>query len=700
MALISKIREKGWVLVLVLGLALFSFIIQAFVENSNSLSVGDANTIARVNGKAIATDKFNQYKDKVYGKSQADPYAVEETVLNHFVDGELIKSIADKVGLGVPTEELLDLEFGTKNLSPVIMQRFTGEGGGVNYPMLQQIKGAIDSKQLPADYREFWALQEDEIIQDRLQSKYTNMIAKAIVTPKWQAEMGFQEGNQRTSFTYVRVPFEKVDLATVKPTDADFASYLDKNKEQFYQNEETRTIDYIAIDVVPSLQDSLEAMKVVTTKATGWATSASDSAHFAGIRTDINKFYTNKAQLGTLGDTLSKTATGTIIGPLVADGRYTMAKVMSRQAMPDSVRARHILIKADQMGPKAAEALCDSILGVVKSGTTSFDSLAARYGTDGTRTKGGDLDWFGFGAMVPEFQEAAFFTLEQGRPSKVRTSFGYHVIEVTGKKFKTNESGMRVAMINEIIKPMAATKQAARQKAEELAANCKTIEALTAAAEKQSVVVSAGSPARKQDANLGQIAAGNEGRAIVRWAFLPDTKEGAVSKTVFETRDPLTLEPSKYIVAVVKSVRPKGYARVSDVKAQITTQVTNKKRADMLLAQVGGVNSLAALATQFGVPVDTAQMAAFASPSLGAGGFEPRVVGHAFGIPEGQTSKVFAGNSGIFIVSGAKPTTPAAPPADVSMFKRPFSGAVVGQLRQRLMPSLKRDMKLDDLRNQ
>jgi peptidyl-prolyl cis-trans isomerase D len=701
MALIGKIRQNGWILITALGVSLFGFIVNEFVQNKNQYSQGDANTIGRVNGTEIKRSTFDAYQAMVYGNSKSDPFQVRSQVFSYFVEEALVKETAENVGLGVSKEELLDLEFGTAP-SPIIQQRFANESGMVNMQQLQQIKAAIDAKNLPADYRQYWAVQEEEIIKERLQSKYASMVAKAVYTPKWQAEMGFMENNHRFNFNYVRIPYDKVDPGEVKPTDADYASYLEANKEQFYQADETRTLEFAVLDVVPTTADTATAMKLINTALAGWATASNDSAYVTA--TDGGNWsaaFKTKAELPpSIADTLAKTGTGSIIGPIMADGTYMIAKVLARKAVPDSVRARHILIKPDQIGLEGAEKLVDSLLYVLASKKTSFDSLAARFGTDGTATKGGDLNWFGPGSMVKEFNDAAFYTLEQGKPAKVLTNFGWHVIEVTGKKFTTNQSGMQLALITERIAPSKGTQSNFRQKAEAMARDCKTYDQLLAAATKAGIQLSPAPAARENDFQVGAMANGQDARDILRWAFGPDSKSGAVSKVVFTQQDMNGgYFDAKYLVAAVKSIRPKGYAKVADVKEQIETQVANRKRADILMAKIKDTGNMEALASQFGVQVDQAANVNFLSPSLAAAGFEPKVVGRALGLADGQISKAIPGNSGVYVVSKGVMANPIETPADLTMFKRQLSSGISGQVRQRLFSVMKKTAEVEDMRS-
>ncbi len=107
---------------------------------------------------------------------------------------------------------------------------------------------------------------------------------------------------------------------------------------------------------------------------------------------------------------------------------------------PERVKASHILIQADAsptsptgLTDEAAKKLASDLLARLKAGE-DFAALAKKYSADpGSRSKGGDLDWFSKGAMVPEFEKAAFALKKGGLSDVVKTQFGYHIIKVTGR---------------------------------------------------------------------------------------------------------------------------------------------------------------------------------------------------------------------------------------------------------------------------
>ena len=91
----------------------------------------------------------------------------------------------------------------------------------------------------------------------------------------------------------------------------------------------------------------------------------------------------------------------------------------------EQVRASHILVKSE----KEAQ----DILVQIKQGG-NFEALAKKYSVDSAGAKGGDLGWFGKGAMIPEFDKVVFAMKEGELSGVVKTQFGYHIIKLTGKR--------------------------------------------------------------------------------------------------------------------------------------------------------------------------------------------------------------------------------------------------------------------------
>ncbi|HZW22847.1 SurA N-terminal domain-containing protein [Noviherbaspirillum sp.] len=116
-----------------------------------------------------------------------------------------------------------------------------------------------------------------------------------------------------------------------------------------------------------------------------------------------------------------------------------------RFAEEEQRRASHILIKADKgaaaADKAAAKEKAEKLLEQVRKNPGDFAKLAKEHSQDpGSAERGGDLDFFAKGMMVPSFEEAAF-KLKQGEISNVvESDFGYHIIQLTGIKPGTTKS--------------------------------------------------------------------------------------------------------------------------------------------------------------------------------------------------------------------------------------------------------------------
>ncbi len=696
MALIGKIRKNGWILIVLLALALGGFILMDIVKNASNYSAGDVNTLARVNGREIKRSDFEAYQSLIYTNAE-NPYQARQQSWDYFLEQAIVSQEAEKLGLGVDREELRELEFGDA-LSPVILQRYRTAEGQPDRNYLNSVKNAIDNNQLDQagpNFRASWAEQEKEIVKDRLESKLTAMVSKAIYTPKWQAEMVFRENNERLDFRYVRIGFDKVTDQDAPVTDADYEAYLKENPKLYEQKEETRVINYISFDVIPTAADTVAARDAVAAMTAGLRTAANDSLYVVGKNGTYDAGYKAKADLSPLlGDTLMKLPIGTIAGPFLDGNTWNVTKVIDRKVVPDSVRVSHI---AMQNNPDN-ERRIDSLLNLLNTGKARFDSLASRFSQDTkSAAKGGDLGWVG---RTPEGNELAnliFYKAEEGKYYRLKNAQVLQLVQVTGKKFTKNETGVRAIYLSQRIEPSKATQQTVKDKATALVQQAKTLEAFTTQATQQNLSVLTSAPLKSSDFSVGVLSSGDDARDVVRWAFDKNTKLNGVSSEVFAFRDAAGgYFDSKYVVAALKSISPKGPATVASLKAnpEADTRVKNRKKAEVITAKMlQNAGDLAAIAAAWGVSVDTAR-----GTSMMQAGSEPRVVGAAFALAKDAVSAPVTGNSGVYVVSPLNEKPQIQIPADLTMFRKQATSSTVSSFRIGLMDAVKKAAEVDDFR--
>ncbi|MCB9305285.1 MAG: peptidylprolyl isomerase [Lewinellaceae bacterium] len=695
MALIGTIRKNGWILIVAMTLALGGFILMDIVQNTSNYAAGDVNTLGKVNGVEIKRSEFDTYQALIYNRSET-PYQARTQSWEYFVERSIVTQEAEALGLGVDREELRDLEFGD-NLSPLIIQRYQGEGGGPDRNYLANVKNAIDNNQgLQPEFLATWAEQEKEIIKERLQEKMTAMVTKGLYAPKWQAEMVFRENNQRLDFSYVRIPYDKVTDAEAPVTDADYEAFLKENPHLYDQKEETRVIDYVTFDVVPTATDSASAHDAVASLVDGLNSAENDSVFVISKNGTYNGGYRIKSELpAVIADTLLKLPLGTVVGPYLDGNTWGIAKILDRKQVPDSVRISHI---AMQNSPDN-ERRIDSLLNVLNSGQARFDSLAARFSQDTkTAALGGDLGWVARTAEGNDLANLVFYKAEQGKYYKLKNPQVLQLVTVTGKKFENNHTGVKVVFLTQRIEPSKSTQMAVKDRAVALVQQAKTIEELESAATQQNLQVLPSAPLKANDYNVGVLPGGDDARDIVRWTFDEKTKTGAVSQQVFVFRDPAGgYFDSKYVVAALKSTTPKGAATIATLKAtpEADQKVKNRKKAEVIKSKMmQNAGDLAGIASTWGVTVDTAR-----STAIAQGGSEPRVVGAAFSLEKGAVSAPIVGNSGVYIVSPVSDKLEQQLPADLTMFRRQASSSAASMFRVNLMNSMRDAVDIDDFRS-
>lgn len=700
MALISTIRKNSALIVVLIALGLLGFIIQDMTAGQNSIFGSMQSSIGKINGQKVDLNEFNRTESILYAGSAGDIYARRSALWDYFVEKALIDQEGEKLGLGVSKNELNDLQFGPEP-SPIIMQRFMDQTTGqLNREQLNSLKQQITSNTMTATARSYWAIQEQEIIKDRIQTKLVNMVSKGMYMPSWAAEMSQKESATMMELVYTRIPFDAIDNAEVSVSDEDYASYLKENPGLFKFTEEARKIGLVTFEVKPTKADSLAQRNKIAKTIADWKKATNDTVFVEQNLGTIDGAYVKREALLQSADSIFNLPIGGIFGPYVEGNAYRAVKLLDRKVVPDSVKSRHILIRPDAVTPlPVAKARIDSIKGVIEKGTATFEAMAARFGQDGTSMSGGDLGYSGPGGMVKPYDDLIFYQAEQGKLYTVETQFGVHLVEVTGKKITSNSSGVRVAYISEVIKPSKETETKRFEEAQRfLNANNKDVEGMLAAAKKIKGVTQETSPAvNANEFFVGSLGAGQTSREIVRWAF--GAAKGEVAPDIYTFTDPTEFYTNKYVIAGVKTIFKPGNATADQVKEDIETVVINRKKGELIVDKIKG-KGVEAAAAQYSAKVDTLRNIRFNQSFLPNNvGSEPRFNAYSFKLKQGQTSKPFAGNNGVYVVNAFNVSTPASATADVNQLKTTLAGSARAQVATRFMPAFRKMAKIKDNRS-
>ena len=670
MSVINKIREKsGWAVGFI-GISITLFVLGDLFGNNTIFGGGNNQTLGEIDGKEINVQDFQSRMDVMRQNYEAQTGRAageqELTALREQAWNQMIIDIAyrkqyDKLGLAVTDEEKTDMVQGN-NISPAIQQAFANPTTGA-FDKSAVVNYLKNLKTLPLPQQQSWADFEKNLYADRLRQKYEGIIQMSSYVTKAEAEKEYMAQNTKANLRYLYVPFYSMPDTTIKVTDSQLSSYLKDHKDE-YKGIDSRTIQYVTFPVVPNPEDSATLNDEIKNLARGLASATNDSA-YARMNSDIavptTMSYANMSD--QLKAAVSTFVPGGVYGPYREGNTYFIYKYGgTRQDSLSTVRASHILISFENPSDSAKAATrqkAENILNQLRGGA-NFEALAATNSTDqNSAQRGGDLGYFqNNGGMVKPFEDAVFSMNGTGLiPRLVESQYGYHIIKVTDAKSNTL---YRLATIAKTIAPSQATRDDAYRKADQFAASVSNKEEFDAAVAKDKSLVIA--TATRIPENANNVNAIQNAREIVRWAFNDKTGLNKVSQ-VFETDD-------QYVVAVLTGQTDADDVKVDDFRDELTAKVRNQLKAEQIINKLGTVSDLEAAAKKYGAGalVETADEVTLATGLLSSAGFDPYALGKGFGLKQGQKTKPFAGENGVFVMEQLGKT--AAPQiADYTPYK-------------------------------
>jgi peptidyl-prolyl cis-trans isomerase D len=663
MGVMGYLRERmGKIVAIVIGLSLFAFIASEAVRSGGSFFRDDNNELGNVGGEKVAYDEFNknveqntQQFEQQSGQGSISPQIttyIQENTWNQMVSRLIIKKEVDKVGLTVGDDETQAMTTGN-NPSPQVVQAFTNpqtgkfdRSGLLN--AIQSIKQMKDDD--PQKIR--WADFIKQLIQGKLGEKYLTLVTNGLYVNSLEAKDDYEAKNKLVNFKYTSLDYAFIADNKVTVTDADYTGYYNEHKGEFKNPQETRDIEYVAINGSPSKADSATIKEQVSKLIPAFKASTNDSL-FVQINAETKSpvVYQRKGKLDPKIDSIMFGASvGTVYGPYLSKGSYSLAKLVDARMSPDSVKARHILLSPDAEGglPKAL-AKADSIKKIIESGKKSFADMAAMYSNDkSSAVKGGELGTFGRGAMIPAFEDVVFDG-KKGEYKIVTTQYGVHLIQIEDQKGSSKV--VKVAIVDKPLTPSTTTQSTAYSKAQ----------AFLIALNKDNFNEQATKNGLKKNVgeNITGAASGFAGldnaRELVRWVF--KANQGDISDQVFTVGD-------QYIVAHVTMVKKKGILPLEAVKKQIELQVKNEVKGKMLTdkfeSALSGASTIDQVAQKAGSKVVPVENIVFANPIIPGASAEYKVIGTIFGSKVNKLSKPVAGQQGVYVFVVNNFTNPPA----------------------------------------
>lgn len=701
MAIIGTLRNKMTkVVVGFVAVAIISFVLNdLFGSGPTALFGGNDTTVGYIAGDEITLEEFQisiQERENNYilnfnrRPSERELISIRQQAWDMLISRHAIASQYEKVGVKVTQDEVWDMVQG-KNIDENVKSSFLDSAGNFDRNRLINYLQFVDGLEITNESRIRWDIFKRDLAPGRERIKYENLLIKTNYVTAAEAEQDYHRQNDVVEAQYLYVPYYVISDSLVNVSDSDLKTYYDKNKIK-YKVEETRSLQYIAIPVEASVDDSLAIREELTRIVNDFTITEEDSV-FATINTDASEAFTTY-NISTLPSFFQENPenmiVGKVIGPYLEEDVYRLSKLVSIEA--DSLyqaKVSHILIRWETDTPEGKKIARDKgrkILNDIKAGAV-FAEKAREFGTDGTASNGGDLGWFANnGAMVKPFEDAVFGANKTGLlKDLVETEFGYHLIDVT--KVKDN-SVYKVAMIDRIISPSDETQNEAYRKADNFANSVSNISDFneTAKAEELSVF-----DAKDLGGNDRRVNNLGEARQLVTWLF----REGDKNKvsTVFDLE-------TNYVVAVATDVVEKGYKSLDKVKDEILPMVKNDLKGKMIIEKLTGKKDMfEELSGLFGTDATVGSIADLKlnTNSIPTVGFDPVAVGLAFSLESNSRSKPFAGENGVLIFE-AKNKTSAPEIGDHTMFKNQLVQSLDNRGSFNISEAIKEAAKIDDRR--
>ncbi len=673
MTALGKIRSKGILLIIIIGLGLFAFIAEEAFRSCNGIKGQNSQQIGEVLGEKIYVQDFqkllDEYQDAMKLTMRTDNLSedqlnqLKDQVWQQLVSERVMKEDCKKLGLTVTEDELQNvLNDGTNQLltqTPFVNQ----QTGRFDVSILKQFIDAYrkaeasnNSQQLdqmrPA--YNYWLFVEKNLRTQLLAQKYQSLLANCVLSNKVEAKMAFNEENEEAQIQLASIAYNTIKDADIKVTDEELKAKYEELKPAFRQQQETRDVKMVDVQVKASATDRAQLQKdmagyqkqlAAAADPTQVVSKSGSMIQYIGLPVS-GKAFQQYPDIASKIDSMAVGTTGVVEN--TKDNTYNIVRILSRTELPDSVEFRQIQVGGKTL--EAARASADSIQKALAAGG-DFQAIAKRYGQDSTTT------WF-TGAM---YEQATTMSQDNrayieallngavGSTQNIELTQGNVVIQVLNRK--AMKSKAVAAVIKKEIRFSDNTYSKAYNRFSQFVTQSQaSLADLQKHATKFGYTVQDLNDFATSSHTVGNVG-GSGIRDAIKWIF--EAKEGQVSQ-LFEAGK----ENDHLLVLCMTKIHPQGYRPWDDaqVKEILKREVIRDKKAEMIMAKLKGVNSIAAAQAK-GAKVSTVNQITFAAPAFiqATGAAEPALSGAVAATAQGKfCSAPVKGNAGVYVFQVVK----------------------------------------------
>lgn len=661
MATLQKIRSKGPLLVIVIGLALFAFIAgdawKVLQPHQGKQDVGE------VNGEVLSAQDYQKMVDELSevikmtnglnSLTEDQLNNVKDQVWQSYVNNKLIAEQAKKLGLKVTDAEIQAIiDQGTH---PLLMQTpfRNPQTGMFDKDMLKKFLvdyANMDASKMPAQYVEyyqkmgaFWKFVEKTLAESTLAQKYQNLVTKSLISNPVSAEDAFKSRTEQSDLLLAGVPYSSISDSTIQVSDSEIKDRYNEKKEQFKQLVETRDIRYIDVKVVPSDADRKAVEKEVTEYSNQLAKTDADFGTFirsTGSSVNYSDVPVNKTVFpADVAARLDSTGVNEVYGPYYnqTDDSYNAFKVLAKVSSPDSIQFRQIQVYADT--EEKTKTLADSIYNALKGGA-DFAAIAKIYGQTGEASWVNSQSWEG---AELDADNSKFINALLNQPVNELTNLNVGqanlILQVMNKKGM--QTKYKVAVVKRPVEFSKETYNAAYNKFSQFVAQNTTIDSMVKNAEESGYTLTPRTDLSSAEHYVGGVRSTRE---ALKWIFA--AKPGEVSP-LYECG-----ENDHLMVVALDKIHEAGYRDLNSVAEMLKNEIRRDKKADQIMADMKKFNSIAQVKGMKDAVSDSVKHVTFSAPAYISvtRASEPVIGAVAAKTAVNKVSAPIKGNAGVYMI--------------------------------------------------
>lgn len=658
MATLQKIRNQAALLLIVVGVALFAFIIGDFLTSGSSIFQQSRENIAVINGESLNYKEYESrileledvYKMQTGQTNLQDEMInqIRESVFQTIVREKLLDETAQKLGIAVSDKELFDMVNG-ENVHYMVQQMpffQNPETGAFDRNVMMNFLRTIQQDDLSMygaeaqeqimSMKRYWLFWENNLKYTRLEEKIMNLTSSSMKANSLDAKAAFDARQTSVDFAYAFKPYSALPDSAYRVSKSAVLKRYKATKERFKQ-EPYRSAQYIVVDVTPS-EDDNASVKADMDKVAEEFRTTSDVASVVGFKSDVpfvDCFVANSLLSETEKDFVETAAIGDAQGPYFEDNVWMMVRLLDKVKASDSVKVRQIYLQ-DVNG--SAQHRADSLLQLIRKGA-DFEALAAEFSQDQSAASGGEMGWFreidAINGMGKDFVTACF-AAKKGQSFIVKSKHGLHVVQLMDKTAPVAKS--KIAQLYMAVTPSSRTYSAAYNQLNRVIADNSEVESFVKAAQEAGYQVQNAPMIRVTDYTIGNVP---QMRQAVRFVF--NNKEGAIS-TVMENN------ANQFMVVAVTGIYDEEYKTMESVQSQLIRELINEQKAAAIMADLKtDAADIATIAQDNAMRSDTIRLVNFGTRRITGLGEEPALLSAVMQASSNEISKPVAGKNGVYV---------------------------------------------------